>query len=153
MEIRNEGYQQAAAAIFSGAPFISDLGIEPVTIAPGFVESRLPVLRRHQQQDGFIHAGVQATLADHTAGAAAFTVIGADQIVLTSGFSISLLSAASGEELRARAQVIKAGQRLVCTESSVYALKGGTEKLVARAMVTLAVLPRPTSADQAENRQ
>lgn len=144
MEIRNPDYRQVAAAIFTAAPFIRELGIEPVTIAPGFVESRMMVLPGHRQQDCFIHAGVQATLADHTAGAAAFTVIGADQLVLTSNFSINLMSAASGEELRARAQVIKAGQRLVCTESRVYTIDKGVEKLVAMAMVTLAVLPRAT---------
>jgi len=143
MEIRNPDYRQRATAIFSDAPFINDLGIEPLSISPGFVESRLTILPRHLQQDRFIHAGVQATLADHTAGAAAFSVIGADQLVLTSGFSINLMSAASGEELRARAQVLKAGQRLICVESSVYAISGGVEKLVAKAMVTLAVLPGP----------
>ena len=143
VEIRNPDYEQVAAAIFGAAPFIRGLGIEPVTIAPGFVESRMEILPRHQQQDRFVHAGVQATLADHTAGAAAFTVIGADQLVLTSNFSINLMTAASGEELRARAQVIKAGQRLVCTESSVFAIHDGVETLVAKAMITLAVLPRP----------
>lgn len=142
MAIRNPDYQQASAAIFSAAPFISDLGIEPLTIAPGRVEAQLLILPRHLQQDGFIHAGVQATLADHTAGAAAFTVIGADQLVLTSGFSINLLAAARGSELRACAEVVKAGARLVIVEASVYAISGADEKLVARAMVTLAVLPR-----------
>jgi len=142
MTMRNPDYQQATTAIFSAAPFISDLGIEPLTITPGRVEARLLILPRHLQQDGFIHAGVQATLADHTAGAAAFTVIGADQLVLTSGFSINLLLAARGSELRACAEVVKAGARLVIAETSVYAISGDDEKLVARAMVTLAVLPR-----------
>lgn len=146
MQIRNADYQQDTAAIFAAAPFIGELGIEPVSIAPGLVEASLQVATRHLQQDRFIHAGVQATLADHTAGAAAFTVIGADQLVLTSGFSINLMSAASGERLLARAQVLKAGQRLVYVESSVFTVNGVVEKLVAKAMVTLAVLPRPGQA-------
>lgn len=142
MEMRNPDYRAATAAIFAAAPFVGELGIEAVSIEPGRVEARLTVARRHQQQDGFIHAGVQATLADHTAGAAAFTVIGADQLVLTSTFTINLLAAARGEELRARAEVIKAGRRLVVAEASVFARQAGAEQLVARALVTLAVLPR-----------
>jgi len=143
MEIRNPDYRAATAAIFGAAPFIGELGIEAVSIEPGRVEARLPVTARHLQQDGFVHAGVQATLADHTAGAAAFTVIGADQLVLTSTFTINLLTAARGEELWARAGVIKAGRRLVVAETSVFARQAGAEQLVARALVTLAVLPRP----------
>jgi uncharacterized protein (TIGR00369 family) len=143
METRNPDYRKAAAAIFTAAGFIVDLGIEPVTISPGFVETRLTLLPRHLQQDSFVHAGVQATLADHTAGAAAFTAIGAEQIVLTTSFSISLMAAAEGEELRARAYLLKAGRRVIFAESSVFAVRGGDEKLVAKAQVTLAVLPRP----------
>lgn len=142
MEIRNPDYQARAAAIFTRANFILDLGIEPVEIGPGTVASRIPVLDRHLQQDGVVHAGVQMTLADHTAGAAAFTVIGADQIVLTTGFTINLMTAAMGQELRARAQVLKAGGKLVVTEASVFALDNGKETLASKATVTLAVLAK-----------
>ena len=142
MQTRNPEYIQATKALFAAAPFIGDLGIEPVSIVPGAVEARMLIQPKHLQQDRFIHAGVQATLADHAAGAAACTVIGADQLVLTSDFNIGLMSAARGEELRARAQVLKAGQRLIFAESSVYAVQAGKEQLVAKARVTLAVLPR-----------
>ncbi|BCR04920.1 hypothetical protein DESUT3_19890 [Desulfuromonas versatilis] len=141
MEIRNPAYRERAAEIFTRANFVVDLGIEPVSIGPGAVESRLAVLERHLQQDGVIHAGVQTTLADHTAGAAAFTVIGPEQMVLTTGFTINLLATARGEELRARAQVLRAGGRLIVSESCVFAVEGGRESLVSKATVTLAVLP------------
>ncbi len=54
----------------------------------------------------------------------------------------AIFAAARGEELRARAEVIKAGRRLVVAEASVYTQQAGAEQLVARALVTLAVLPR-----------
>ncbi len=143
--VRNPEFRQAAAAIFAEAQFIVDLGLTPVTIEPGKVEARLPVAPRHLQHSGVVHAGVQATIADHTAGAAGHTVIGSGQMVLTSTFTINLLTPAKGEELRARARVLKAGRRLVIVESDVFACQGGREELTSRAIVTLAVIDRPSA--------
>jgi len=56
--------------IFSSAPFVADIGLELVSIKTGECRSRLVLAERHLQQDGFVHFGVQATVADHTAGAA-----------------------------------------------------------------------------------
>jgi len=142
MEARNPNYKEATAAIFRNAKFIVDLGIEPISIEPGRVETRLIVQPRHLQHDNVIHAGVQATLADHTAGAAAYTVISAEQIVLTVNFLISLLKAAVGEELYCRAQVLRAGQRMVVVESEVYVRSSQKETLSAKATVTLATLEK-----------
>lgn len=139
---RNPEFRQSAAAIFAEANFIADLGIEPLAIVPGRVEARLAVRERHLQHSGIVHAGVQATLADHTAGAAGQTVIEAGQMVLTSSFTINLLSPAAGTCLFARAEVLKAGRRLIVVESNVSARDGTGERLVARALVNLVVLPR-----------
>ena len=94
----------------------------------------------HLQQDGFFHAGVQATLADHTAGAAAATLMAPGEIVLTAEFKINLLRPAQGERLRGRADVLRAGKTLTIVESSVFAQNDHQEKLVAKAMVTLALV-------------
>ncbi len=95
---------------------------------------------KHMQQDTFIHAGVQATMADHTAGASAGTLIKGSEIVLTVEFKINLLRPAVGESLRCIAKVLRAGKTLIVSESEVYALQNGEEKLCAKAMVTLAVV-------------
>jgi len=50
--------------IFGAAPFIAELGIEPVSAADGACVTNLDLLPRHLQQDGFVHAGVQATMAN-----------------------------------------------------------------------------------------
>ena len=60
-----------ARHIFAEAPFIAELGYDLVRIEPGFAETRLAVEPRHCQHHGFVHAGVQATMADHSAGCAA----------------------------------------------------------------------------------
>jgi uncharacterized protein (TIGR00369 family) len=97
---------------------------------------------KHFQQDTFIHAGVQATMADHTAGAAAGSLVKESEIVLTVEFKINLLRPAVGESLRCIAKVLRTGKTLIVAESEVYATKAGDEKLCAKAMVTLAVVSR-----------
>jgi uncharacterized protein (TIGR00369 family) len=133
--------------IFEQAPFIADLGVVLERIAPGECETSLRLEPRHLQQDGFAHAGVQATLADHTAGAAAATLVGPSEFVLTVEFKINLLRPAHGERLRCHATVLKPGSRIDVVESEVWTEDGGDSKLVAKAMVTLAVLARAPRED------
>ena len=142
MEPRNPEYVQQVTDIFRQAAFVMDVGYELVRVEPGRVETRLVVKPRHLQQNGVIHMGVQATMADHTGGSAAGSLISAEQLVLTTGFTMNLLQAAVGEELRCRAQVLRAGRTLSVVESEVFAVAQGEETLVSKATVTLAVLPR-----------
>lgn len=133
-------YRSRVEWILTSAPFIRDLGVEIVRIAPGLCETRLPLQERHRQHHGFVHAGVQATLADHTAGSAASTLIAADQLVLTAEFKINLLRPASGEILFCRAEVLKPGRQLSVVESEMWTDTGGEHRLVAKATVTLAIM-------------
>ena len=48
--------------------FINYCGFKAETAQWGAFQSKLEITRNHRQQDGFIHAGVMATMADHTAG-------------------------------------------------------------------------------------
>jgi uncharacterized protein (TIGR00369 family) len=128
--------------LFQKAAFIQNLGLKPGEAGAGFCETRLEIQNYHKQQNRLVHAGVLATVADHSAGGAATTLLKASQYVLTVEFKINLLRPAQGRALRCRAQVIKAGARFSFAESEVYCLKGeaGEESLVAKASVTLAVL-------------
>jgi len=125
--------------IFDNAPFIREMGLELTSIKDSWCETHLVPDRRHQQQHGLIHAGVMATMGDHTAGCAARGKVGMDQDVLTVEFKINFLRPALADRLRCRSQVLRAGKTLVICESEVYAEKKSEEKLVAKATVTLAV--------------
>ncbi len=129
------------AAIFRRAPFIGDLGIALSDLGPGWCESVLEVAPKHLQQDGYVHAGVQATVADHTAGGAAATVARPGDLVLSVEFKINLLRPAVGDRLRCRATILRQGKTITVAESEVFARNGGDERLVAKAMVTLAHVP------------
>jgi acyl-coenzyme A thioesterase PaaI-like protein len=61
--------------------------------------------------------------------------------VLSIEFKINMLRPATGNLLRCRGEVLKAGRTITVAESWVYASSGAEEKMVAKATVTLAVVP------------
>ena len=126
--------------IFNAAPFVANLGIRLVTIGSGICETELDVEPRHLQQDGFVHAGVQATMADHTAGGAAATMIEPGHIVLTVEFKINLLRAAKGDQLTCRSKVLKPGSRLIVVESEVLCKNEETSILVSKTTASMTVV-------------
>ncbi|MDQ3369433.1 MAG: PaaI family thioesterase [Myxococcota bacterium] len=136
---RDPEYRRQVEQIFH-APFVQALGIRATRIAPGEIESELVVRPDHLQQDGVVHAGVLATLADHSAGGAAGTLAPAGHGILTIEFKINLLRPASGRILRCRAIVLRPGRTVTIAESEVSAGDGDTFRLCAKAMVTLAVV-------------
>ena len=69
--------------------FPANCGFEVERVGYGIFESRLKIGSVHQQQDGFVHAGVIATMADHTAGYAAFTTVSDKYRILTIEFKIN----------------------------------------------------------------
>jgi len=128
--------------IFRAAPFIALLGIELESVARGECPTRLRLRSEHPQQNGVVHAGVIATIADHTAGGAAASVRDSDSYPLTAEFNINLLRAASGEYLTCHARVLKPGRTLIVAESEVFAGGAIQPVLIAKALVTLAVVRR-----------
>ena len=136
-------HQTETQRVFLAAPFIASLGMRLDYASDGECRTSLAVTDTHLQQDGYVHAGVQATMADHTAGTAASTLLRPGQYVLTAEFTINLLRPARGELLRCRARVLKAGSRLTVVESEVHCSSGDISKLVAKAMVTLSVMAAP----------
>jgi uncharacterized protein (TIGR00369 family) len=128
-----------ARRIFASAPFMVDLGIVPIAIGEGTVSSELRVEKRHTQHTGVVHAGVMATMADHSMGAAAQTLAPEGHWILTAELKTSLLRPARSERLVCEAQVLKAGRQLTFTEASVWAVSGHERTLVMKASATMAV--------------
>ena len=125
---------------FNRAPFIANLGVQLESLGEGECTTFLQIDHRHLQQDGFVHGGVQATMADHTAGAAAATLLQEGQIVLTAEFKINFLRAARGERIICRSTVLKPGNTLTVVESEVFSVASGQERLVSKATATIAVV-------------
>lgn len=121
--------------------FIAYCGMKAVNLEPGRLEARVAVSDDHRQQDGFIHAGVTATLADHTAGYAAYTMIPEDHRILTIEFKVNFLRPAFGDSLVCRAKVIKPGRKVLICESEVFDQRPEGEVLTAKVLATMASVP------------
>jgi uncharacterized protein (TIGR00369 family) len=122
--------------------FTAYCGLESVSLEPGRFVTRVTIRDHHLQQDGFVHAGVIATMADHTAGYASYSLVPADRRILTVEYKINFLVPASGDYLECRSRVIKPGKTLLVTESEVYVVREDAEALVAKAMLTMAAVPQ-----------
>jgi uncharacterized protein (TIGR00369 family) len=130
------------ASIFYQANFIRDLNIRLDKVSEGICETSLMVQERLLQQHGFIHGGVIATMADHTAGGAARSV-SRDKDVLTVEFKINYLRPAIGNRLRCTASVLRGGKTVIVAEALVYAGNGEKEMLVAKLTETLLLADDP----------
>lgn len=146
MRVQDTNYLETVRSIFGEAPFIADLGIRLDGAGPGWCETSLAILPRHLQQDRVVHAGVQATMADHTAGGAGGTLVRPGETVLSAEFKLNFLRAAAADSLFCRAEVLKAGQTLIVAESWVYSCRSSERRLVSKATVTLAVVAKGRGA-------
>jgi uncharacterized protein (TIGR00369 family) len=127
-------------SFFNAAPFMVDLGVEPVAVSQGRVTTVLVIANKHLQHTGQVHAGVMATLADHTMGAAAQTQAPDGHWILTAELKTSLLRAGKGTRLVCEAHVLKPGRNVSFTEAEVWAEDGERRTLVMKASATMAVV-------------
>ena len=117
------------------------LGAKIERVAPGEVDVSVPYSPHHAQQNGFLHAGVLASVADSACGYAAFSMAPPDHDVLAVEFKINLLRPATAPRFVARARVLRAGRTLIVTTAEVFAEVAGQETLVAALMSTVIVRP------------
>jgi uncharacterized protein (TIGR00369 family) len=125
-----------------GRGFIRYCGYEPEVIRRGYFQSKVEIREHHRQQDGFIHAGVMATMADHTAGYAAFTTVSEEFQILTIEFKVNFLRPAYGNTLVCRSRVLREGNQVIISESEVFDRRDGEEVMAAKALVTLMAVHR-----------
>lgn len=137
-------YAARVAAMFDKAPFITLLGIELVDCGPGWCTTRLAMREDLLQQTGVAHAGVLATLNDHTCGGAATTLLAADEHVVSVEFKNNMLRGASGDHLECRAEVLKHGRSISVIEARIEAVRGESRRLVSSMTCTLMVLQSNT---------
>lgn len=130
-------YRSKVRDSFQRQGFMKFIGAELTAVEPGFCEIRLPYSVELTQQHGFFHAGLVGTIADNTAGYAAFSLMEDTSSILTVEFKLNLMSPADGEFLIGRSSVLKHGKTLTICRSDVFVVKDGKEKLCAAAQSTL----------------
>jgi len=126
---------------------MATLGITIAFLSPGEVHLALPFAERFCQQNGYMHAGAIASVADSANGYAAYTLAPAGTDVLAVEFKINLLAPARGEGFLTRGRVLRAGRTLTVCQADVVTTGSGREVLVATMLSTIMV--RPASAEAA----
>jgi uncharacterized protein (TIGR00369 family) len=125
---------------FARQRHMATLGATIAHIGPGAVDLAMPYDERFCQQNGFLHAGAVASLADSANGYAALTLAPPETDVLAVEFKINLLEPAQGTGFVARAQVLRSGRTLsVCRADVVSA--GESERLIATMTSTIIIRP------------
>jgi uncharacterized protein (TIGR00369 family) len=115
--------------------FMHLIGADITCIEPGRIEATLALGEQHQQQRGFAHGGLVATMADLAAGFAAITLVPDGVGVVTAELKVSYLNPGVGTQLKAIGWVLKAGRRLHFCEAEVWC----DDVLIAKATATMAV--------------
>lgn len=124
---RDPDWKARCLEAFEKQPIAKTLGISIATLEPGLCEMRLPFRAELTQQHGFFQAGIVAMLADNAGGWAAYTLMPPKSEVLAVEFKINLMAPAKGDEMIARARVVKSGRTLTITTIEVSMLDGGRE--------------------------
>jgi uncharacterized protein (TIGR00369 family) len=133
---RNPAYADVVRESFARQTMMASMGVSIARIAPGEVDLEMPYAPAFCQQNGYLHAGATASLADSANGYAALTLAPAGSDVLAVEFKINLLSPARGDRFIARGRVVRAGRTLTVCLAEVHAREGESETLIATMLST-----------------
>jgi uncharacterized protein (TIGR00369 family) len=135
-------YEARVRESFGRQSYMVTLGAEIVFIAPGEVHLAFPFGAQFCQQNGFLHAGAIASVADSANGYAAYTLAPPNTDVLAVEFKINLLAPAKGAGFLACGRVLRPGRTLTVCQADVFATGGAERRLIATMLSTIIVRPR-----------
>ena len=138
---RDPDFEARCRDSFAQQTIMGTFGGELVALGPGACVIEMPFNPSLTQQNGYLHAGVAATLADNAGGYAAHSLSAREDDILAVEFKINLLSPAVGEQMRAVGRCLRNGRSLSVNEVEVYALTGGEAKLIAKMQQTTIRVP------------
>ena len=119
---------------------MATLGVTIAYIGPGEVHLAMPYDERFCQQNGFLHAGAVASVADSASGYAAYTLAPPDTDVLAVEFKINLLEPARADGFLARARVLRPGRTLSICQADVVGTDADA-RLIATMTSTIIIRP------------
>ena len=136
---RDPAYEAKVRESFGRQGYMTTLGAAIEFLAPGEVHLSLPFAARFCQQNGFMHAGAIASVADSANGYAAYTLTPPKADVLAVEFKINLLAPARAESFLACGRVLRAGRKLTVCQADVFTAGPGERTLVAVMLSTIIV--------------
>ena len=138
--VADEKFETRVRESFSRQGLMKHLGAELVEVEPGQATIRVTFRDELTQQHNYFHAGVSGAIADSACGYAAYTLMPTESSVLTVEYKMNLLAPAEGDELTARARVLRSGRTLKVCAADVYATKNGKGVHCATMLATIMCL-------------
>jgi len=89
------------------------------SFAPGRAIVALTLRREHLQNNGVVHGGVIASLIDTATAFAVLTVVPKEERVTTVDLTITYLHSLVEGRVRARAEVLRTGRRVIAVSAEV----------------------------------
>ncbi len=118
---RDPDFEARVRTSFATQRFMSALGARLERVELGEVVIALAFREDLTQQDGFLHAGVGASVVDSACGYAALTVMEPGRNVLSVEFKVNMLAPAKGAEFAAIGRVARSGRALVVVTGELRA--------------------------------
>jgi uncharacterized protein (TIGR00369 family) len=141
LRIVDPDYVSRISDSFNRQGFMRHLGVRIDHLGPGTCTLAVDFRNELAQQHGFFHGGLVGALCDNAGAYAAFTLIEADQSMLTVEYKVNLVAPAKGRMLKATGEVVRAGRTLtMCQVHASAADDLDGEHLCAIATVTMMTL-------------
>src|SRR2546421_9125351 len=105
---------------FRRVPFAHHLGIELGEMKRGEAILHFEVRDELRRNNGFVHGGVIASLADTAAAFAILTMLETEETTTTVDMTIHYLRPLLNGQATARARVLRAGRRIITTSVDVF---------------------------------
>lgn len=138
---KDPAFEARVRESFGRQTHMAALGATIVFVGPGEVHVALPFSPQLCQQNGFVHAGAIASVADSANGYAAYTLAPVGTDVLAVEFKINLMSPARGESFLACGRVLRPGRTLTVCMAEVFADAPTKQTLIATMLSTIIVRP------------
>ncbi|ACY95629.1 MULTISPECIES: PaaI family thioesterase [Thermomonospora] len=137
-----EEQREYVQSMFQSAQLSALLDLRLVEMSPRHALVSMPIAPQAFNSAGRLHGGAIATLIDQAAGTVAARAGDLDLAthnLVTVDMHVRYLARAKGERVYARAEIIKAGSRLITVECKVT---DDEEQLVASADFAMMIIPR-----------
>jgi len=108
-------------------PFVRELGIEILSVAPGAVVVTMPFATRFSTPPDAFPASMVGILGDVGAVCACLTKLPDGWAAATLDYTVKMTGRAEGEALLAKARVLQAGRTTSVGQADIFTVRDGTE--------------------------
>ena len=117
--------------------FMGFIGARLKVLGPGRTEVSVDFRPELSQHNGFFHGAMSGAVADVACGLAGLTLYPPGSNMLAVEYTIHFLEPALGQELIARAEVIRRGNRLSSVRCDLFVVRDGAEHLCGAVLETV----------------